>query len=259
MARGNNNFKDIKGKKFGRLTVIKRGPTKISPSGQYKTYWWCQCSCGNPELSLVPATCLNSGRTLSCGCLQKERASEAKKKENRYEFIENIVIGYTYDGSPFYLNKEDYNRVRPYSWYKASNGYISARIDGKIVKMHRLIMKAGSDKLVDHINHDKSDNRRSNLRIVSHSQNQQNMKTPKHNSSGVKGVSWSNRKQSWIVQIKINGKLHFLGSYRKKEDAISARKAAEEKYFGQYSYENSIAAVPTITQVVTSKLESAVS
>ena len=66
-----------------------------------------------------------------------------------------------------------------------------------------------------------------------------NHKQRENTSSGVTGVTWKNRKQKWIANIHIDGKEIYLGSYTNKEDAIKARREAEDKYFGEYSYNNS--------------------
>ena len=243
------NFDDLSGRLFGRLTVIKRGPTKITPGGQRKTNWWCRCACGNPGLILVAATALKSGHTQSCGCLQRERTSEARKRTNQYEFHEDCVVGYLANGESFILDKEDYEKVKPYSWYKTSNGYIATRdrkADGALKTMHRLITEAIGSDMVDHINHDKRDNRRCNLRIVSRSENQQNRKAPVNCPSRVRGVSRDKRNGKWISKIWVNKQYKYLGAYQNFDDAVAARKAAEERYFGEYSYDNSIAAVPRI-------------
>lgn len=64
-----SELKDLTGKRFGKLTVIDRAPSKITPKGQHKTMWNCVCDCGNA--SVVGTTNLLSGHTKSCGCLQK--------------------------------------------------------------------------------------------------------------------------------------------------------------------------------------------
>ena len=66
-----------------------------------------------------------------------------------------------------------------------------------------------------------------------------NQKQRENTSSGVTGVTWKNREQKWIARINIDGKEIYLGSYTNKEDAIKARREAEDKYFGEYSYNNS--------------------
>lgn len=67
------NTKDLVGQRFGRLTVIERDTTKTGGNA----YWLCKCDCGNPKLISVSSSHLGKS-TLSCGCLQKERTSEAR-------------------------------------------------------------------------------------------------------------------------------------------------------------------------------------
>lgn len=69
------NFIDRTGERYGRLTVEKRGPDKIHPCGRKSVQWWCKCDCGN--YVLVYTSGLASGKTQSCGCLQRERAKDA--------------------------------------------------------------------------------------------------------------------------------------------------------------------------------------
>lgn len=106
--------------------------------------------------------------------------------------------------------------------------------------MHRLIMNAPSDKFVDHINHKRNDNRKHNLRFVTNQQNLMNGKVRATNTSGVTGVVRRRDRDKWQASITINYKTINLGSYNTFEDAVKARKEAEEKYFGEYSYNNSI-------------------
>lgn len=65
-------FKDLTGKRIGRLTVIKRDEDRVTSSGYRFTRWLCKCDCGTQKS--VFANALNSGRTKSCGCMQKEIA-----------------------------------------------------------------------------------------------------------------------------------------------------------------------------------------
>ncbi len=80
---------------------------------------------------------------------------------------------------------------------------------------------------IDHINGIRSDNRISNLRNATHTDNMRNMKIPKDNTSGHVGVSWSIKANKWYAQIAGKGKHIHLGSFALKIDAIAARKDAE--------------------------------
>ena len=74
----------------------------------------------------------------------------------------------------------------------------------------------------------------------------QNMRLHSDNKSGVTGVTWRKNFKRWHVRIFASGKEIFIGSYMNYDDAVAARKAAEEKYFGEYSYSKTISAVPRI-------------
>lgn len=118
--------------------------------------------------------------------------------------------------------------------WKENNGYIRIRIHGKARLAHRLIwiIEYGEDPVgqVDHINHNRSDNRISNLRLVTQSGNQRNATMRKNNKSGVMGVWKRSSSRRWIVQIRCFGKQKDIGSFAEKWDAICARKSAEAEY-----------------------------
>ena len=103
-------------------------------------------------------------------------------------------------------------------------------------RMHREIMNPPDGYVVDHINHDTLDNRRCNLRVCTSSQNAMNARVPKNSTSGVTGVGWNKDKTKWVARIAIDGCRVLLGYFSNKQDAINARKEAEEKYYGEYSF-----------------------
>lgn len=111
-------------------------------------------------------------------------------------------------------------------------GYLKCGIDNKEYFMHRLawlFMTGDIPNMVDHINQDKKDNRFSNLRSVTNSQNLRNMSRSKRNTSGFTGVSYSNNYQQWVAQIHANGK-RMLKRFDLKFDAIECRKAWNKEY-----------------------------
>ncbi len=83
---------------------------------------------------------------------------------------------------------------------------------------------------VDHLNHDRVDNRICNLRLVTHQENGKNQRQRKDNTSGTCGVCFHKRDNKWHAQIRTNGKNKSLGYFTNKADAIAARRAAEIKY-----------------------------
>lgn len=160
-------------------------------------------------------------------------------KGNTYDFDyeTNIATGYTSKGQPFYFDIEDYDKIKEYKWCISLDGYVvsPATKDHKEIRMHRLIMDCPKGKVVDHINHCKSNNCKNNLRICTHSENMKNKKKSKNNTSGVTGVSWDKEKNRWRVQIVVNGKKIECGRYKTIEEAAKARKEAEIKYFGEFA------------------------
>lgn len=232
---------DLTGQKFGRLTVIKRAENHRSPNGQTRAQWLCMCDCGNPNPVIVTTSNLKRNNTMSCGCYQKERTSQTNKKYNTYDLSGEYGVGYLSNSNKqFYFDKCDYDKIKEYCWL-SSGEYIIARNGNRNISLSRLIMgviNAGNDILVDYKNHNTYDNRKCNLRIVDTQKNAMNKRLLNSNVSGVAGVRFENNK--WVAYIKVNYKKIWLGSFDAFEDAVNARKAAEEKYFGEYSYDNSM-------------------
>ena len=230
-------LKDLTGQKFGRLTVLYRDYTRKSK----KTYWWCECSCENKTIKSIEGYQLTTGKTKSCSCLQKEIAKTSStlfiKKYNTYDLSGEYGIGYTSKGDYFYFDLDDYDKIKEYCWCKDKNGYFLA--NG--IRMNRLVMNVTDKKIiVDHIFHNVYDNRKSKLREVTRSQNTMNSITPNTNKSGVKGVTWHKRDNIWDAQITVEGTQIYLGRFTNFEDAVKVRKDAEDKYCGEYSYDNSM-------------------
>lgn len=93
---------------------------------------------------------------------------------------------------------------------------------------------------IDHINHIKHDNRKSNLRIVTSSENRINIGIRSNNKSGVTGVTFDVTRNKWRSYLNINGKQIYLGRFDTIEEAKKARLNGEQKYFGEFSYANSM-------------------
>lgn len=132
------------------------------------------------------------------------------------------------------IDLDDVDRVKNYKWGLHSCGYVEhGRHDNQIL-LHRLIMNPQDDMVVDHINHNPLDNRKSNLRICTQQKNVINKRKQSNNTSGTVGVTWNQSRKKWVAQIQINRKNITLGRFNTKEEAIQARKQAEIEYFGEY-------------------------
>lgn len=225
---------DLQGQTFGKLTVLRRGIDHFTSRGKRKYTWICRCACGR-QITVCTSD-LASGNTRSCGRC---------KYENKYEFCGDSVIGYTNKGEPFLIDAEDYDRIKGFYWRKSQNkGYIETFADHKRTLLHRLIMNAKEGEVIDHINHQTADNRKANLRVVTMMQNAINRKTRSTNTSGCTGVCYhkGGGRKHWRAQITVDKKVIHLGAYETYEEAVIVRKAAEDRYFGEYSYDNSMAA-----------------
>jgi len=120
-----------------------------------------------------------------------------------------------------------------------NDGYRVINIGGTMHLAHRLIWAMHHGGLtsgieIDHINMDRSDNSISNLRLASRSENARNIKTPRHNTSGFKGVVFNSCRGKWYAQIKVMGINHFLGSYSTPELAHDAYCKASLRLHGSF-------------------------
>ena len=234
------------GKRFGRLVVTRLSE---NTSGKRKRLmYYCDCDCGKKDVEVVGEK-LRNGHTKSCGCYAKDRASETHKKYNEYDLTGEYGIGWTTNtNQEFYFDLEDYDLIKSYTWLEMKNGYIFAHPNkDDYIYLHRLIMNPSDDEIVDHKKHRLFDNRKDFLRIGNQSQNMMNASKRIDNTSGTTGISQLSRDGKWSAEIQFNNKKIRLGIFEDLEDAIKARKEAEEKYFGEWSLENSMNEKENIT------------
>lgn len=142
------------------------------------------------------------------------------------------------------IDEADWPVVASYTWHaKRERGkwYAATSVrdpeTGKLIgiRMHRLIMNAGPDDMVDHREIDRTlDNRRSNLRLCSNAENQQNSRS-RRGTSRFKGVSWYARHGRWLVQFRWQGRSHFVGYFDDEEAAARAYDAAILPLAGEFA------------------------
>lgn len=143
------------------------------------------------------------------------------------------------------VDAEDYEYLMQWQWHPEWHGYAtrSKRINLKTlsIKMHRIILgrildrELQSKEKTDHINGDRLDNRRCNLRLATHAENMQNCRLRNDNTSGYKGVSWDTSKNKWIAQIMVNKKNKYLGRFDTPEEGHEAYKKAALLYYGEFA------------------------
>lgn len=130
------------------------------------------------------------------------------------------------------IDADDLNRVIRHKWRLGTWGYVSTDIDGKDISMQRFILNEFKiENIVDHINRDKLDNRKSNLRIADKSLNAVNVGIRANNTSNVTGVSWNKNANSWRAYINYQGGRIELGHRKNFNDAVILRLNAENKYY----------------------------
>lgn len=165
-------------------------------------------------------------------------------KRNKGKYItlfENhaeIDLGY---GFVSLIDLEDVDKCKDWNWYLNKDGYVvrSILIDVKAIRLHRIIMNTPKGMDTDHIDHNPLNNRKSNLRICSRSENSMNTITTT-GTSKYKGVYWNKKNKKWIAQIKIDYKNIYLGSFYNEEDAAIAYNNKATELFGDFKLVNEL-------------------
>ncbi len=147
------------------------------------------------------------------------------------------------------VDDEDYEYINQWRWKLSTSGYairtVCVKNDLGINRftsliMHRVIMDAKKGEVIDHIDCDRLNNTKNNLRFCSVGENCMNRLKGKKNTSGYKGVSWHKRDKRWIASIKINGVAVHLGSYNNVIEAVNAYDKSAKKYFGEFAKTNNL-------------------
>lgn len=203
------------GSVIGKLTVLDRKRERK------RTYCYCKCECGSKVW--IRQDSLKTTR--SCGCLAKETQFESNDLKDK-RFGRLIAIRSTDkrapNGSLIWECRCDCGNLKEVSSYNLERGGVSScgclasEVHSKSIK------KAIEIHLLEHIVEG------TNIPVISSA----NLLST--NTSGYKGVSFHNKRRKWVAQISFKGRAYNLGRYEKKEDAIKARKEAEEKYHNNF-------------------------
>ena len=137
------------------------------------------------------------------------------------------------------VDDKDFDELNKRKWCANKRGntyYAVTDAGGYLLQMHRHILglTKGDGKSTDHRNGNGFDNRRSNLRVISHMENMHNRKLSARNTSGHAGVYWSKETKKWLTQITINYKTIHLGYFDTILDAVKAREKGEAKYWNNH-------------------------
>lgn len=156
-------------------------------------------------------------------------------------------------GKKTLVDDEDYEFINQHKWHLSSHGYavrttktpsVAGKRHGKMIGMHRVILNTPSDMVVDHINGNKLDNRKSNLRNCTQAQNCQNQGLRRNNTSGYKGVHFHKQRiNKWQARLHFtdeNGKrkVKHLGFFDDPKEAGTAYNQAAQEQFGEFAKVN---------------------
>lgn len=225
------------GDKYNDWTIIGEAEDRIDKAGKHHKRVLCQCKCGNIQVKDLYK--LKKGAQMCKKCYLQIVGNNGvpfKRKYNKYEFKDNIVIGHINNSEiTFTIDSEDFEKIKNYCWH-CSNERVYSTINKKRQLLHRFILGL-TDKsmVVDHINRNPLDNRKQNLRVCSQSDNSKNRSLYKNNKSGHNGICYSKRDNKWYVYIDCNKKHYNCGQFDTYEEALKIRIDKEQELFGEYA------------------------
>ena len=230
-------IKDLTGQRFGYLRVIELAPKKVLTRKNRSSVWKCLCDCG--EFIYVTSNDLKTGNTSSCTKCGNKRKGEVRKKENIYDLTGEYGIG-TATNNPdikFYFDLDDYAKIKDYAWgFNDKTGYLQAGLKNSTSKIyiHRLIMEPiPNEMVVDHINGNRLDNRKNNLRCVTTMQNTWN-RTETKNIYTNQGY-----KKPYLIQF-VKNNIYYRYTADTLEEAITIRDQKRREIYGEFARQTTI-------------------
>lgn len=219
-------FQDLTGKVFGRLTVLERAENNRDKNVKYR----CRCKCGNERV--VYRNALATGKTKSCGCLNREKMIERAtthgytrggKKTPEYTAINNIINRCCNQNHPEY---PDYGGrgITVCDRWKNNLGLFVKDMGERPSKMHS----------IERVDNDKG-YYPENCVWADKTQQSRNQRPFKRSTTGVRGVVWDVDNYKYRAYIHIKRKAIHLGRFNTLEEATDARRKAELKYWGKSS------------------------
>lgn len=137
------------------------------------------------------------------------------------------------------IDKEDWDKVKKHIWWvscKTRNNYyqVYTQVKRKTIVLSRLLIEAPSHLVVDHIDRNPLNNKKSNLRLATAAQNSYNMNMKNSNTTGVIGVDYRKDRNKYRALIRIDGRKISLGHYDTLEEAAKVRQETAREWFGKW-------------------------
>jgi HNH endonuclease len=225
------------GQKFGRLIVTARAPGRTLGGN---VLWIADCDCGTVG-HVISSNAF--GQTKSCGCLRGYYYGPPSRRGTPLTQARlQELLRYDLETGEFFwcIDKSGSAKTGDRAGNMNGNGYWEISVDGKKYKAHRLawlyVYGYFSERL-DHKNRNKSDNRITNLREATRSQNGENARAKRTNRTGLKGVS--RHAQRWQAKIGHNGKRAHLGTYDTARQAHTVYCYAAKLLHGKFFHNGS--------------------
>lgn len=227
---------DIANQRFGKLVVDSFAYTKNN-----RAYWDCTCDCGNHCIKM--GKYLRNGETKSCGCYNKERIKKiglSNIKRNKYEVLEDgktVKVFFHNTDNYFLCDLEDWIPIADtYTWWESEHGYARTNLgkDNKFMFFHSYVLNEfpSENRICDHINRNRLDNRKENLRMITRAENAYNQNKYKNNKTGHTGVYNYSSTDKWVAYINYNKQRVNCGVFSSYEDAVKAREEKELELYG---------------------------
>lgn len=219
-------FIDRIGHKYGRLLVIERAANKGK-----KVMWECKCDCGN--YTVVAATSLSQGKTKSCGCLMKEKASEIGKVSNlKHGQNRRRAVSAEYTAWRSMISRCYNPKATSYDIYGGRGVTVCSRWRDSFECFYAdMGMKPSPEYSLDRIDPNGIYEPK-NCRWATKTEQSRNVRKSRANSTGVKGVQKHSRGK-YKSTIVVNSESIFLGTFNSVEEAAKVRKEAEREYWGE--------------------------
>lgn len=135
------------------------------------------------------------------------------------------------------VDDDDFEYLSQWKWHYTAQGYAARRSSDRIILMHRQLISTADGMDTDHANGNKLDNRRSNLRPATRSQNLANRPSLRGRSE-YKGVSWHEARKKWAAHYYLGGESHYIGLFVSEQEAAAAYDEAAKRVYGEYAYLN---------------------